>query len=239
MEQLQEAFSTIEKDIIFKIWLLCLCNLDETTIVLGSIVEDDITIQQQEHLMYLLKIFGNQIDKITILKTWRNYDHIFVDTFEKLKDICVHSNLNGSQEENEFKILREMCLRILWNILKCPKHIKYRQINKQALYNNLCSRCDILGADFKQVFEKTENQLQYCGFKKENDDNWYCQYDHTQILHLWNCYKYWINEQIMFIFMCLLCCHIKQDMVFKEECVCYRMENGKTMKAYLIMNIEQ
>ncbi|ETN98259.1 hypothetical protein RFI_39251, partial [Reticulomyxa filosa] len=113
------------------------------------------------------------------------------------------SNLNGLsneiynmlKEENEFKILKEMCLHILCNILKYPKRIKYHQINKQALYNNLLSKCHTLGVNFKQMFEKMENQLQYYGFKKGNNDNWYYQYDNIQLLHLWNYYKYWINQQ--------------------------------------------
>ncbi|ETO04284.1 hypothetical protein RFI_33113, partial [Reticulomyxa filosa] len=158
-----------------------------------------ITLQQQEQLMHLLKVFGYQIDKTTILKTWRNYDNIFVDTLEKLKEICVNSNVNGLKEENEFKILREMCLHILWNILKYPRHIKYHQINEQAL-------C----ADFKHMFGKTENQLQYYGFKKGNDDNWYYQYDHIQISHLWNCYKYCIKEQIMYFHAFILLLLIEQ-----------------------------
>ncbi|ETO33261.1 hypothetical protein RFI_03846, partial [Reticulomyxa filosa] len=134
MEQLQEAFSTIEKEIIFNIWLSCF-----------------ITPQQQQNLMNLLKTFGNKMDKTTILKTWRNCNQIYVDTREKLEDICATSNLNESKEENEFKILKEMCLHILWNILKYPRHIKYHQINKQALYNNLLSKCHMLGVNVKRT----------------------------------------------------------------------------------------
>ncbi|ETN99777.1 hypothetical protein RFI_37690, partial [Reticulomyxa filosa] len=149
---------------------------------------------------------------------------IFGDTAGKLRQICATSSLNElnasksmrdckvkpkkllnrSQEENELKINREMCLHILWNILKYPKHIKYRQIHKQALYNYLSQKCHTLGADFDQVLWKMEYCLQGWGFKKGYDDNWYYQYDRIQLLHLWECYCYWIYQQIMYVLFC--CC---------------------------------
>ncbi|ETO08177.1 hypothetical protein RFI_29212, partial [Reticulomyxa filosa] len=188
---------------------------------------------QQQHLMQLFKNIGNQLEKTTISQTWRNCNQIFVDTLEKLKEICETLNLNELntlqnaitvklKEENGFKIRREMCLQILWNILKYPKHIKYHQINKQALYNYFFQKCHTLGADFEQVLTRMEKDLQYIGFKKGYDNNWYYQYDHTQLLHLWNCYRPMIYQQPMY-----------------KECVCYQMENGKIMKVYLIINIEQ
>ncbi|ETO12514.1 hypothetical protein RFI_24861, partial [Reticulomyxa filosa] len=90
------------------------------------------------------------------------------------------------------KILRRTYLHILWNILKYPKHIKYRQINNQALCNKLIVEMSYV--------RQMEMMLQHFGFKKENDDNWYCQYD-IQIPHLWNCYKKIIYNQIMYMFM--------------------------------------
>ncbi|ETN99524.1 hypothetical protein RFI_37946, partial [Reticulomyxa filosa] len=139
--------------------------------------------------MELFKNVGNQLEKTTMSQTWRNYNQIFVDTLEKLREICATSNLNESQEENKIKILREMCLHILWNILKYPKHIKYRQIHKQALYNYLSKRCHTLNADFEKVFIGMEELLQYIGFKTRNDDNWYYQYHPIQLLQLWKCYQ--------------------------------------------------
>ncbi|ETO02258.1 hypothetical protein RFI_35178 [Reticulomyxa filosa] len=97
-----------------------------------------------------------------------------------------------------------MCLHILWNILKYPKYIKYRQINTQALYKYLFQKCHILGADFEQILIVIEKNLQFFGFKKKNDDNWYYQYHHIQLLHLWKCYRYLINQQIMCVFILLL-----------------------------------
>ncbi|ETO17397.1 hypothetical protein RFI_19925 [Reticulomyxa filosa] len=120
----------------------------------------------------------------------------------KTKNDC-----NMSQEENKLKIIREMCLHILWNILKYTKHIKYRQIHKQALYNYLSQKCHTLCADFYQVLISMQKNLQFIGFKKENNDNWY---NKTQLLNLWKCYKWWINKQIMYVFILLLL--IKQIM---------------------------
>ncbi|ETO05525.1 hypothetical protein RFI_31871, partial [Reticulomyxa filosa] len=68
-----------------------------------------------------------------------------------------------SKEKNEFAYFMEY--------LKHPKHIKYRQIDKQALYNHIFSKGHILGGDFKQIFISLEIHLQYFGFKKEYDDN--------------------------------------------------------------------
>ncbi|ETO34988.1 hypothetical protein RFI_02086 [Reticulomyxa filosa] len=162
------------------------------------------SLQQQHHLLTLFKCFGNQIETTTILQTWKNYNQIFADTCHKLDDICTTSNLNKSQEENELKIKREICLHILWNILKYPKHMKYRQINKQALYYYFTNKCHMSGADFDQVVWTMEYHLQDWGFKKGNGDNWYYQYNKIQLLHLWKCYRYWINKQIMYVFILLL-----------------------------------
>ncbi|ETO29873.1 hypothetical protein RFI_07246, partial [Reticulomyxa filosa] len=139
-----------------------------------------------------------------------------MDTFVRLDDICVTSNLNELndttyirhkkkrfvndrlKEENEFKILKNMHLHILWNILKYPKHIKYRQINKQALYNKLFSKCHTLGTDFEQIFISMEVHLQYYGFRQGNDNNWYYQHYPIQLLHLWKCYQAVITHQIIY-----------------------------------------
>ncbi|ETO16539.1 hypothetical protein RFI_20799, partial [Reticulomyxa filosa] len=162
-------------------------------------------LQQQHHLMKLLKQFDIKLEKTTISQTWKNYNQIYEDTFEKLREICATSNLNELKEykanvniKNELKISREMCLHILWNILKYPKHIKYRQIHKQALYNYLFQKCHTLGADFEKVLMDMENELEDLEFKKGNDENWYYQYDRIQLLHLWKCYSHWINQQIVY-----------------------------------------
>ncbi|ETN98005.1 hypothetical protein RFI_39517 [Reticulomyxa filosa] len=99
-----------------------------------------------------------------------------------------------------------MCLHILWNILKYPKHIKYRQIHNQALYYYLSNKCHTLCANFERVLICMKDNLQYIGFKKENGDNWYYQYDHIQLLHLWKCYQNMINLQPMYFYVCLFCC---------------------------------
>ncbi|ETN98657.1 hypothetical protein RFI_38835, partial [Reticulomyxa filosa] len=170
----------------------------------------------------------NKLGKETISQTWKNYNQIYYDTRIKLFEICATSNLNESEEENELKIIQEMYLHILWNILKYPKHIKYRQINTPALYNYLFQKCHTLGTDFEQILIAMEKNLEITGFKKGNDGNWYYQYNHTQLLHLWD--KYY-NQHFKI--------DTKQDIIFQKKCVCYRIKNGKIMKAYLIMNIEQ
>ncbi|ETN98386.1 hypothetical protein RFI_39124 [Reticulomyxa filosa] len=152
--------------------------------------------------MVLFDNFGYTLEKTTILQTWKNYNQIFMDTYEELTKICETSNLNESEEKNELKIIREMCLHILWNILKYPKHIKYRQIHKQALYNYLSKKCHTLGADFEKVFWEMEYHLQDWGFKKGYNDNWYYQYNKIQLLHLWNCYQSVINHQTVYVFFC-------------------------------------
>ncbi|ETN99139.1 hypothetical protein RFI_38343 [Reticulomyxa filosa] len=97
-----------------------------------------------------------------------------------------------------------MCLHILWNILKYPKHIKYRQIHKQALYNYLSQKYHTLGADFYQVFTYMEISLQLFEFKKGYDDNWYYQYDCIQLLNLWKYYKAGASYQTVYVFILLL-----------------------------------
>ncbi|ETN97387.1 hypothetical protein RFI_40142 [Reticulomyxa filosa] len=105
-------------------------------------------------------------------------------------------------------ISQEICLHILWNILKHPKHIKYRQINYQALYNYLLSKCYQMDANFEEIFADTEELLQYFGFKKGSDNNWYYQYDEIQLLHTWKCYQALGNLQIMYVYYVALIKHM-------------------------------
>ncbi|ETO02891.1 hypothetical protein RFI_34522, partial [Reticulomyxa filosa] len=178
--QLQQTFPKIDEKIISDVWKCLNQDVEKTKSALTWLTENTTNLQQQQHLMVLFKEIGNQLEKTTISQTWRNCNQIFVDTIMKLTEICATSNLNESQEGNELKINREMCLHILWNILKYPKHIKYRQIHKQALYNYLFQKCHILGTDFEKVLIDMENKLKDFGFKKGYDNNWYYQYDHIQ-----------------------------------------------------------
>ncbi|ETO01588.1 hypothetical protein RFI_35852 [Reticulomyxa filosa] len=155
--------------------------------------------------------FANIIERTTISQTWRNCNQICVDTSIKLKEICTTSSLHKSQEENEFKIEREMCFHILWNILKYPKHIKYRQIHKQALYNYLSKKYHTLDAEFEIVLINMEELLEFIGFKKGNDDNWYCQY-HIQLLHLWKHYQEMSILQPMY-FICVYFVVVNKTMI--------------------------
>ncbi|ETO00398.1 hypothetical protein RFI_37049, partial [Reticulomyxa filosa] len=108
MEQLQEAFSIIEKEIIFRTLLLFKANttfdnnlfqtfFSKTNV--NNTYNYSINLQQQQNLMNLLEAFDNKIDKTTILKTWRNCNQIYMDTLDKLKEICATSNLNGLSNE--------------------------------------------------------------------------------------------------------------------------------------------
>ncbi|ETO00711.1 hypothetical protein RFI_36729 [Reticulomyxa filosa] len=200
LAQLRKRFSKIDKEIISDAIKWFGENVKETEDILTWLTENTTNLQQQHYLMYLVQLFGNKLGKTAILQVWSNCNQILVDTNMKLREICATSNLN---ELNVNEVIREMCLHILWNILKYPKHIKYRQIHKQALYNYLSKKCHTLGADFECVFVNMQELLQYYGFKVEDNDNWYCQYNHTQLLHLWNCYRSAIDQQIMYVFILL------------------------------------
>ncbi|ETO35268.1 hypothetical protein RFI_01795, partial [Reticulomyxa filosa] len=197
LAQLQ-TFPKIDEEIISEALKLFNKNVEKTNELLTWLTENTTNSQQQHYLMDLFRNFGNKLEKITISQTWRNCNNIFIDTHMKLQDICAIANLNDLKEGNELKILREMCLHILWNISKYHKHIKYRQIDYQNLYNCLFSQCYLLDIDLEQIFVGMEKLLQHFGFRKGNDDNWYYQYDEIQLLHLWKCYQSVIDNQIMY-----------------------------------------
>ncbi|ETO28374.1 hypothetical protein RFI_08759 [Reticulomyxa filosa] len=198
LTQFQRTFPKIGEEIISAVLKWFDKNAEETKTVLTWLTENTTNLQQQHHLLNLFKSFGGIFEKTTISQTWKNCNRIFVDAYEKLQYICATSNLNELKEENEIKISREICLHILWNILKYPKQIKYRQIHKQVLYNYLFQKCHSLDINFEQMFIGMELYLQHFGFKKGNDGNWYYQYDEIHASHLWNCYQKVINSQTMY-----------------------------------------
>jgi len=100
-------------------------------------------------------------------------------------------------EKSELKIVREMCLTVLWNMITKPTNIKYLQINNHSLINNLKRKCNELGADSKQVINQIEYQLKQFGFENGVDSNWY-YYNQIQLLWLWECYCKWIITQQMY-----------------------------------------
>ncbi|ETO36372.1 hypothetical protein RFI_00691, partial [Reticulomyxa filosa] len=151
LAQLQHTFPEINEEIISDVLEWFKQDVEKAKDILTWLAENTTNLQQQHYLLSLSKHFGDKLEKKTISQIWKYYNQIYVDTREKLKEICATSNLNELKEENEFKMLREMCLHILWNILKHPKHIKYRQINKQALYNYLFQKYHTLSANFIQV----------------------------------------------------------------------------------------
>ncbi|ETO06868.1 hypothetical protein RFI_30523 [Reticulomyxa filosa] len=178
MEQIQDIFSIIEKELISKVWDLCEGDVDE----------------QELYLRQLLKEFGNKMDKTIILEEWKQCNRIYWDTHIKLTEFSSIYDINAIEEKRELKIVREMCLHILWNILSYPKVIKYRQINTISLLQNLKRKCDLLRANVAQVFMEMENFFKKYGFQKGNDENWY-YLDHIQLLLLWECYQIWIYLQ--------------------------------------------
>ncbi|ETO29215.1 hypothetical protein RFI_07913 [Reticulomyxa filosa] len=168
--------------------------------------------------MKLFNQFGNKIEKRTILQTWIDCNQIYIETWLKLMEIFIFfmkyvlfknkneykceycQQLNDRlKEDNELKILREMCLHILWNILKYPNEIKYRQINGQCLFNNLKLKCQQLGVNVNQTSNHFQSYLQALGFEKRNE-NWYYPNDDTQLAWSWEYYKEFINQQAMYIF---------------------------------------
>ncbi|ETO11276.1 hypothetical protein RFI_26097 [Reticulomyxa filosa] len=176
-------------------------------------------LEQQSQLMKLFNHFGNKIEKRTILQTWIDCNQIYIETWLKLMEIFIFfmkyvlfknkneykyefcQQLNDRlKEDNELKILREMCLHILWNILKYPNELKYRQINGQCLFNNLKLKCQRLGVNVNQTSNHFQSYLQALGFEKRNE-NWYYPNDDTQLAWSWEYYKEFINQQA-----CMLIC---------------------------------
>ncbi|ETO09952.1 hypothetical protein RFI_27425, partial [Reticulomyxa filosa] len=54
-----------------------------------------------------------------------------------------------------------------------------------------------LSANFHQTIGNAEYNLQNFGFEKVNNKDWYYLRD-IQILYLWNCYRKWINTQLIY-----------------------------------------
>ncbi|ETO09880.1 hypothetical protein RFI_27497, partial [Reticulomyxa filosa] len=152
--------------------------------------------------------FGTKIEKTIILQTWRNFNHFYYETREKLTEICFNCNINESKEDSESKIMTEMSLHILWNILKYPQNVKYQQISDKNLHNNLKSKCHKLGGNADQIFSNLKNRLQKIGFEKRND-NWYYPNSDIKLLWLWKCYQILINQQIMY--------YTKENIIFQER----------------------
>ncbi|ETO04646.1 hypothetical protein RFI_32750 [Reticulomyxa filosa] len=180
MEQLQNIFSTIEKEIVSKVWYLCEGNLDE----------------RLQYLVQLLEEFSDKIDKTIILMIWKQRHQIYWETYIDLIELSSYG-ANKIEEKSELKIIREMCLYILWNILSYPTVIKYRQINTISLLHILKCKCRLLNASVDQIFMEMEDFFKKCGFQKEKDENWYYP-NRIQLLLLWECYQTWICLQPMY-----------------------------------------
>ncbi|ETO35304.1 hypothetical protein RFI_01759 [Reticulomyxa filosa] len=199
LQQLQENFITIKKKIVSQIWECCDGNFDEATTVLRFVKENNTPSQHQKLLIKLLRAFDKQISRAVILETWKEYNQIFIETLNHLNMINSARNINEVKENSVIKIIREMCIHILWNILKHPANIKYRQINHQTLSQNLKKTCVQFNADFDEISTAMEYYLQEIGFEKGNDENWY-YHNNIQLLELWKHYQKWIYNQIMYLY---------------------------------------
>ncbi|ETO00406.1 hypothetical protein RFI_37042 [Reticulomyxa filosa] len=212
MEQFQDIFSTIEKQIISRTWNLCKGNSDDVIMILSFIIENKLKLTTQHtfgnkfhyspttaELVKLLE--ENKHDKETILRTWKQSNQIYLDTSLKLMEISSTYDINKlkiaqkiMKESNELKIMREMCLYILWNILYYPKIMKYRQININSFYKILTQKCYQFNVNIDTLFANMQYLLIEYGFQKGNDGNLY--YYDTQFL-LWKYYIKWIGQQPM------------------------------------------
>ncbi|ETO16903.1 hypothetical protein RFI_20434 [Reticulomyxa filosa] len=55
--------------------------------LLFKLFSNYIIIYQQLHVIQLLEVFSNKMDKTIILKTWKQFNYIYLDTLVKLKKI--------------------------------------------------------------------------------------------------------------------------------------------------------
>ncbi|ETO26588.1 hypothetical protein RFI_10547 [Reticulomyxa filosa] len=143
MEQLQESFKTIEREIVSKIWKLCKENLEEATMNNSRTTTE---------FMKVLEAFGSVMSKRTILDTWKQPKQIYLDTMTELEEISSTCDVNKIEESKEEKIMREMCLHIFWNMLAHPTITKYRQINTESFRRILGNKCDRLGVNVNNLF---------------------------------------------------------------------------------------
>ncbi|ETO19849.1 hypothetical protein RFI_17378 [Reticulomyxa filosa] len=163
---------------------------------------------QLNNLMILFEMFGNRIGRTEILRRWTKRNQVFIDTFMDLNNVCVDMNINGknignkkyrTEEKSDLKIVREMCLHVLWNILTKPKKTKYQQINSFALQKNFKHKC-LQTVYLSQSLSALEHHLQEFGFEKRADTNWYLA-GPIHLLRLWKCYSDWINTQKLYLYI--------------------------------------
>ncbi|ETN98513.1 hypothetical protein RFI_38979 [Reticulomyxa filosa] len=94
LTQLQHTLPDMKEEIISDVLEWFDQDVEKTKDVLTWLMENTTNLQQQHHLMNLFKGFGNNLGKEIISQTWKNYNQIYVDTVEKLLEICATSNLN-------------------------------------------------------------------------------------------------------------------------------------------------
>ncbi|ETO23956.1 hypothetical protein RFI_13202, partial [Reticulomyxa filosa] len=220
--QLEQSFPKIKKEIILYALDYCRGDLNETKQILDFITQNKTPAQQQQYLIQLLRDFSFHFTKKTILDIWMKCNQIYADTLWNLK--CLYSNLDVGQikENNKLRIMREMCIYILGNILNSPINIKYRQINNDYLYQNLKRKCELLNVDIKQIWTDMQCNLTKFGFEKHDYYWFYNNTDNRKLARLWVCYDKWIHQQLMY---CIL----------PEIPRCVFMLKNKKWREYLIL----
>ncbi|ETO01220.1 hypothetical protein RFI_36219 [Reticulomyxa filosa] len=201
LSQLALSFPKIEKEIFSRICPHCNEDLNEVNERLNFTTDNQTSIEEQRKLLILLEGFS-EMDKETIIK---KFAEIWANIF-----VCKLKLLHRVEESNEVKIIRELCLHVLWNLLSNPKKVKYRQINNGLLFRNIKNKCDEMKVEMDPVLTIIRHYLKEFGFENKIDGNWsYC--GSVPSLSLWKHYCEWTKKQLIYktnrcvpktVFMC-------------------------------------
>ncbi|ETO00733.1 hypothetical protein RFI_36707 [Reticulomyxa filosa] len=203
--QLAQSFPRIEKEILSKICDYCNEDLNEANELLNFITDNHV-----------------YIDKEIILKNWVRRGQIYLLAMLELNKICkantkklgicenvqlfVNCNMHRIGESNEIKIIKELCLHVLWNLLSNPKKMKYRQISNSLLFRNLKNKCE----EMASVLEIIRHNLEEFGLQNKINGNWYYR-GSVPPLSLWKHYCKCIKEQLM---LCIY--HFNCHLIFQN-----------------------
>ncbi|ETO07217.1 hypothetical protein RFI_30177 [Reticulomyxa filosa] len=222
LSQLALSFPKIEKEILSRIYDYCNGDLNEANELLNFVTDNRTSIEQQRKLLTLLEDFSVHIDKETILKKWVECGQIYLLTMLELNKICKANTkkylykvvcelkrVYRVEESKETKIIKELCLHVLWNLLSNPKKLKYRQISNSLLFRNVKKKCEEMKVEMDPVLEIMRHYLKEFGFQNKIDGNWSYR-GSVPSLSLWKHYCEWIKKQLM---LCIL--HFNCHLIFK------------------------
>ncbi|ETO36862.1 hypothetical protein RFI_00202, partial [Reticulomyxa filosa] len=154
-----------------------------------------------------------EIDEEIISRAWNCCDEDMNKTSEVLH--FIHDNSTRLEHQQYLLLLWEdfgnrVDKTIILNIWKQCNEIYYEtrlkleEICSSCYVNSCCTlrehmqrKCKQLSANFHQTIGNAEYNLQNFGFEKVNNKDWYYLRD-IQILYLWNCYRKWINTQLIY-----------------------------------------